>query len=142
MNRIEQLKDLRDESKISEHLFKEILSNEVAQKIWDFSPDLLVLHTTHEDDNPGMFIMCSQSWTTELGWSLKELTENPFTDFILEEDLEATKKVYEGVEIKDSFGYFVNRYKTKDGGFKTLMWNYNYETIDNKYSLSIARILK
>jgi PAS domain S-box-containing protein len=71
----------------------------------------------------GRFHRVNQAWARTLGWSEEELLERPFLEFVHPEDREATeretRRIAEGARTLS----FANRYRTKDGGYRWLVWN-------------------
>jgi PAS domain S-box-containing protein len=71
----------------------------------------------------GRFRRLNQAWTRTLGWSYEELKASPLIEFVHPEDREATERetgrVAEGARTLS----FANRYRTKDGGYRWLVWN-------------------
>lgn len=74
-------------------------------------------------DFSGKFRRVNQAFTKVLGYSEKEFLDRPFFAFIHPEDLEKTQKVMEDFQSSGSpVMHFENRYRHKDGGWKTLSW--------------------
>lgn len=71
----------------------------------------------------GYFIELNPRWGETFGYSVEELTERPFIEFVHPDDKEATKaaaaKLMEGKELVS----FVNRYVAKDGTYRWLQWS-------------------
>ena len=86
----------------------------------------------------GYFKLLSPSWAKTLGFSLEELLERPFVDFVHPDDrqatLEETSKIADGA-ITISFD---NRYRTKDGSYKWLYWSAVPE-MEQQVILAVAR---
>jgi diguanylate cyclase (GGDEF)-like protein/PAS domain S-box-containing protein len=72
----------------------------------------------------GRFTHLNRAWETTLGWSREELMAKPFSEFIHPEDLEhtfaAAGPLLAGVA---SLAEFENRYATKAGGWRWLLWS-------------------
>jgi len=73
-------------------------------------------------DFEGKFKRVNPAWVTTLGYSLEELQDQPFLNFLHPDDREQSLaeagKVADGTEIKS----FENRYRCKDGSYKWLSW--------------------
>ncbi|MEG3887651.1 PAS domain S-box protein, partial [Microcoleus sp. herbarium19] len=73
-------------------------------------------------DFQGNFKRVNPAWATTLGYSLEELQDQPFLNFVHPDDLEKTTteaaKISSGVETIA----FENRYRCKDGSYKWLSW--------------------
>jgi diguanylate cyclase (GGDEF)-like protein/PAS domain S-box-containing protein len=72
----------------------------------------------------GYFTRLNDRWEPRLGWTSKELMARPFAELIHPDDVEptvaATRSLAEGPsEVLD----FENRYKTKDGSWRWLLWS-------------------
>jgi diguanylate cyclase (GGDEF)-like protein/PAS domain S-box-containing protein len=70
----------------------------------------------------GFLKQLNAAWTETLGWSEAELRSRPFLEFVHPDDRAITEQetasVAEGVVTVD----FVNRYATKDGGWRCIEW--------------------
>jgi diguanylate cyclase (GGDEF)-like protein/PAS domain S-box-containing protein len=71
----------------------------------------------------GYFIQLNAAWTRTLGWSEDELRSRRFVEFVHPDDREATEREMAAVEIGGTSVAFVNRYRTKQGGWCWLEWN-------------------
>lgn len=76
-------------------------------------------------DMRGNFKILNSAWSDVLGYSVAELKTNPFMYFVHPRDRNKTQIEYQ--LLMGEGGYrtinFENRYKCKDGNYKTLMWN-------------------
>jgi PAS domain S-box-containing protein len=87
-------------------------------RFWNLSTDLLC--TASLD---GYFTRLNPAWERMLGWSEEELRGRPFLHFVHEDDVAATaaetaslaRESHETLE-------FRNRYRCKDGSYRTLLW--------------------
>jgi len=71
----------------------------------------------------GFFKKVSPSWTLVTGWTEKELTAQPWIDFIHPADVFKTERAHADMLNGYPAANFVNRYRCKDGSYKTLLWN-------------------
>lgn len=85
-----------------------------------FQLDLVLLLVS---DNKGNIVKVNQAWEFILGYTEKELLGRSFLEFIHPEDLEATGAQLELLNQFRAVSRFVNRYRCKDGTYKTLEWN-------------------
>lgn len=96
--------------KITEDSMKE------GDKFFQMSLDMLVIATEEK------FLKINPSVSKVLGYDEKELLSKPWSDFIVEEDVEMTgntiSKLKQGVNTVN----FENRWKCKDGSIKWLSW--------------------
>jgi PAS domain S-box-containing protein len=75
-------------------------------------------------DDKGFFVKTSASWTREMGWSEEELCSKPWTEILHPDDLEKTLRCYEEVTKSGKLtSGFINRYRCKDGSYKSLEWS-------------------
>ena len=88
-----------------------------ADHFFNLSSDLLFLSNFN-----GYFIDLNPTWERILGYSLQELTAQPFLEFVHPEDQESTQaemgKLIDGIPVIK----FENRYRCKDGSYKWLSW--------------------
>jgi PAS domain S-box-containing protein len=89
-----------------------------SARLWELSSDLLC--TAGFD---GCFKRVNVAWERTLGWTRQELLSRPFVEFVHPEDREPTEA--EAASLTRS-GHrtinFENRYRHKDGGYRTLLW--------------------
>lgn len=83
---------------------------------FELSNDLFVVA-----DKQGYFHHVNHRWTELLGWSKDELLADKFYAFIHPDDVARTRAAVETMNGKP-IGRFVNRYKRKSGGYRTLEW--------------------
>jgi PAS domain S-box-containing protein len=76
----------------------------------------------------GYFLKLSKAWEKVLGYSVEELTAQPFVNFIVPEDVERTdnemQKLFQGIPVLG----FTNRYQCKNGEIRYLRWNGSPDT--------------
>ncbi len=71
----------------------------------------------------GYFRKLNREWERVLGFSIKEMMEQPMTSFIHPEDREKTIREIEKQVKGESTIRFVNRYRAKDQAYRWLEWN-------------------
>lgn len=107
----------------------------MALKLLDNSKRLYTILTAEE----AYFIWVSQSWLNYLGWTFDELTTVPFTDLIHPDDMESSLKVWERFQRTGQLSFdsleFTNRYRTKQGFYKEIIWQYVMETEGGYYMM-------
>ncbi len=87
------------------------------ETIFDLVPDLI-----GSGNLEGYFTKINSSFRKILGYSEKELYENPFLQFIHDDDVERTKDALaEAIKGRREI-YLENRYKCKDGSYKWIEW--------------------
>ncbi|HEV8598071.1 MAG TPA: response regulator [Gemmatimonadales bacterium] len=71
----------------------------------------------------GYFKRLNPAFTQTLGWSVEELLERPFLEFVHPDDRAATLREVERQTIAgEDVLHFENRYQHKDGSWRTLSW--------------------
>lgn len=63
------------------------------------------------------------AWEKTLGWSEKDLLTKPLIEFVHPEDVKSTNERSKRLIRGDETGSFINRYMTKDEGYRYLSWN-------------------
>lgn len=86
----------------------------------------------------GYFKKLNPSWEKTLGWTLEELYQKPFVEFVHPEDRESTKEASKKLSQGQNIVSFENRYLCKNGTYKWLLWN---STFDFKRQLIYASVL-
>ncbi len=73
-------------------------------------------------DTDGYFRRVSREWETTLGYSIEELKDQRFLDFVHPEDKEATLRAVADLKTQKEVLNFVNRYRRKNGGYRWIEW--------------------
>lgn len=67
------------------------------------------------------------------------MTSNPLTEFIHPDDLEESLSIFKKFQQTGELGfdnqYFINRYRTKYGFYKSIVWESILETDDEYYMM-------
>ncbi len=71
----------------------------------------------------GYFKQLNPSWTEALGWSEEELRSRPFVEFVHDDDRARTEEESAGLRAGGVTVDFVNRFATKDGGWRWIEWS-------------------
>lgn len=74
-------------------------------------------------DFRGYFRHLNPAWERTLGFTRKELTARPFLEFVHPDDRERTRQQNGAVRRGDRAQHFENRYLTRDGSYRWLLWN-------------------
>jgi PAS domain S-box-containing protein len=85
-------------------------------RVWRNASDMFVVIDTH-----GVFRRINPAATAILGWSEAEMIGRPIFDFVEAADLPATFAAFEQAR-GSAVPSFENRYRTKDGGLRTISW--------------------
>jgi PAS domain S-box-containing protein len=87
------------------------------ERFFDLSLDMLGVASVE-----GYFLRVNASFERCLGWSVAELTGQPFANLIHPEDREATAQELSKLAAGANSLNFANRYRTADGGYRTIQW--------------------
>ena len=71
----------------------------------------------------GYFKQLNPSWTEALGWTEDELRARPFVEFVHDDDRARTEEEAAGLRVGGVTIDFVNRFATKDGGWRWIEWS-------------------
>lgn len=108
---------LRGYSIVARDLTARLRAESRRKRFFEVSSELLAVA-----DGNGRFVDLNAAWTRTLGWSMEELKERPFLDFVHPEDREATIAEAEKLARGGETVSFDNRYRTSDGGWVWLNW--------------------
>jgi PAS domain S-box-containing protein len=92
-------------------------AQENLDSLFNLVPELICIASTD-----GYFIKLNPAWETLLGFSIAELMSKPYVEFIHPDDVKPTyAEVEKQLQGKQTIN-FTNRYRCKNGGFRTLNW--------------------
>jgi PAS domain S-box-containing protein len=74
-------------------------------------------------DYKGYFTKLNPAWSETLGYTLEELCQRPFVDFVHPEDKERTAHEAARLIEGGKTVAFENRYRCKDGSYKHILWS-------------------
>jgi len=107
--------------------------NENLKILFNMSIDMLCIAGVD-----GYFKKVNPAFSKILGYTEEELLSNPFMDFLHVDDIGATSKVL-GKSIKgEAIIQFQNRYRCKDGSYKSLSWSARTD-VDSELIYAVAR---
>ena len=89
-----------------------------SDRFFDISLDLLVIFGTD-----GYFKKLNSSWSKILGYTTEELLTVPYIEFVHPEDRDITLVEVQSITDDAQAIKFQNRYRTKDGSYRWLVWN-------------------
>lgn len=78
----------------------------------------------------GRFLFVNESWTLVLGWTSEEMVGSHFTDWLHPDDINPSKHAY----ANQHAGQFRNRYRHKDGTYRTLEWGGSHQQNQQIYA--------
>ncbi len=109
------------------------LVESLKMQILETTPDLLAICSSE-----ARFLWVSDSWQEALGWSVADLVDSPFLDFVLESDRDRTLAEFETMLREGrNATQFHNRYRHRDGGHRWLEWN--AIVVEGNNTLCVAR---
>ncbi|MDX2024648.1 MAG: PAS domain S-box protein [Deltaproteobacteria bacterium] len=88
-----------------------------VERFFTISLDLLCIASAD-----GYFVRLNPAWTAVLGWTEAELLARPFLDLVHPDDAASTIAEAERLSHGASTINFENRYRCKDGSWRTLSW--------------------
>lgn len=96
---------------------KEKQAEEDFERIFNLTPDMVAVGTTE-----GKFLKVNPSWEKVLGYTNQELLDMGWNKLVHPDDVERTNKEIE-MQLKGSpVMNFINRYRCKDGSYRTFEW--------------------
>jgi PAS domain S-box-containing protein len=113
----------RKQAELAVRHLNETLQQRVAEtaadldRVWRNAGDIFVVI----DGENGVFRRVNPATTAILGWSEDELLGRPVFDFMHPDDIERSFAAMERTR-SDALPAFENRYRTKDGRFRTVSW--------------------
>jgi PAS domain S-box-containing protein len=102
---------------LNEKLLQKVKQPEQAGRYFELSRDMLCVAGFD-----GVFRELNGSWEQTLGWSKDELCSKPFIEFVHPDDVDRTVKKTADIAKGGETADFLNRYVTKDGGWRWLEW--------------------
>jgi PAS domain S-box-containing protein len=73
-------------------------------------------------DTDGNFIRVNQEWENVLGYKAEDLQKSKFLDFVHPDDIPATIKTINQLNLQQKVIDFTNRYRCKDGSYRFIEW--------------------
>ena len=104
-----------------------------STRFWELSNELL--GTAAFD---GYFKRVNPAWERTLGWTAEEICSQPFVDLVHPDDRERTAAEAAGLATGAETVYFENRYRCKDGGYRTMIWSATGD-VDKGLIYAVAR---
>src|SRR5690348_2112353 len=91
---------------------------EHLEQLFSLSLDLLCVAGAD-----GYFKLLNPAWEKTLGYSLAELLEHPYLDFIHPQDREPSSNAARQLLGGSQLIFFENRFRCKDGSYRWMLWN-------------------
>ena len=73
-------------------------------------------------DTAGNFIKVNAEWENVLGYTVQELEERTFLEFVHPDDIDSTLAAMADLDNQKCVLQFVNRYRCKDGSYRYIEW--------------------
>jgi PAS domain S-box-containing protein len=73
-------------------------------------------------DLQGYFIRLNKAWETTLGYTLEELEGRRYIELVHPDDVASTLSAMQELAKHRPIDYFINRYRTQDGGYRSIEW--------------------
>jgi PAS domain S-box-containing protein len=99
---------------------KEQKIKEQSEEIENFFAHTLDLFCIANTD--GYFIRLNKEWENSLGYTIEELENKRFLDFVHPDDIEVTLKAVSELSQQKIVASFTNRYRRKDGVYRWIEW--------------------
>lgn len=98
---------------------------------------MLFFHLSHDllcvAGFDGYFRTLNPAWEHLMGWSIEEVTQVPYANFIHPDDRAKTQEKEKELQAGGTLSGFENRYLCKDGSYKWLSWNASALPEENIY---------
>ncbi|MDA0739331.1 MAG: PAS domain S-box protein [Nitrospirae bacterium] len=104
--------------RLEQEIEKRIKAEDERNRFFALSPDLFCIAGLD-----GRFKALNPAWEREIGYSIEELQHQPFMKYVHPEDKMSTINELESLREGKPTIQFENRYVTKDGSHKWLLWN-------------------
>lgn len=99
---------------------------------FNYAPVLFIV----ADHHSFKFSKVNYEWTRRLGWTVTEMCAKPWLWFVHPDDIERTKNAASIMAANKDLKYFYNRYRCKDGTYRTLRWIVTRFIADAAYGLA------
>jgi PAS domain S-box-containing protein len=93
-------------------------SSDQLANFFDVNLDLLCIA-----DTEGNFIKVNKAWETILGYSIEELNNRTFLEFVHTDDRDATIEIMSKLDKQTEVLSFINRYRCKNETYRWLEWS-------------------
>lgn len=110
-----------------------IQSEDVANRIFDAQTALLFVLKSDET-----IVRASKGWQSVTGYAPEELAGRKYFEFVHPDDVQSSRKQSKKIVEGDLLKSFVNRYRTKGGVYRTLLW-FSSQNPDNKLHYAVAQ---
>ncbi|MBP7902036.1 MAG: PAS domain S-box protein [Spirochaetes bacterium] len=91
--------------------------SEELEQYFSFALDLFCIA-----DMKGNFLRVNKQWSQILGYTIEELENHLFLDFVHPDDMSSTLAVLSDLAQQKEVVNFINRYRTKDGSYRHIEW--------------------
>jgi PAS domain S-box-containing protein len=98
-------------------VFIDITEQKALEGFFTVNLDLLCIA-----DLEGRFVRVNKEWEVVLGYSVEELLQRNFLEFVHPDDLPATLEAMTALEHQNAVLNFTNRYRSQDGSYRHIEW--------------------
>ncbi|MGK7396140.1 MAG: PAS domain-containing sensor histidine kinase [Candidatus Cyclobacteriaceae bacterium M3_2C_046] len=93
-------------------------AEEERDRLYTYSLDMLAVAGFD-----GFFKQINPAWSRTLGWSVQDLINQPWINFVHKEEQKITRLAHAKLQAGESLSLFQHRFLCQDGSFKWLSWN-------------------
>ncbi len=111
------LTDLSPDLKLKQAFDTLTVEKEELEKFFSANLDLLCIA-----DLQGHFIKVNKSWETILGYTVEELENSIFLQYVHPDDIAATQAAMSKLGQNEEVLNFINRYRCRDGTYRYIEW--------------------
>ncbi len=108
-------KEFKEQKAASDESIRKL--NEELDRFFSMALDMLCIA-----DQEGRFRRLNRSWEETLGYTLEELTNQRFLDFVHPDDIESTVAAVSELSENKKVLNLTNRYRCKDGSYRWIQW--------------------
>ena len=108
-------KEFKEQKAASDESIRKL--SEELDRFFSMALDMLCIA-----DQDGHFRRLNRSWEETLGYTLEELTNQRFLDFVHPDDIESTVAAISELSENKQVLNFTNRYRCKDGSYRWIQW--------------------
>lgn len=108
------IKDITERKKYEDEIR---LRTQELKNFFDCAIDLLCIANTE-----GYFLKLNKEWENVLGYTISDLENKKFLDFVHPDDMDSTLETLQTLSEQNNILNFVNRYRCKNGDYRWIEW--------------------